>query len=114
MDDRKLGENKFIDDVKLYINSNYSNADLFVESIAEYFKLTDKNLSRNFKKQTGETVSDYIRKIRIDNACILLRDSNLSISEVGKKVGFWSDSTFRRTFKQQMGINALEYKNDKI
>ena len=66
-----------------------------------------KNLFRQF---TGCTITEYILSKKTDYASHLLADSDLSIEELAKKVGFDTVSGFSTSFKKQMGIPPSEYR----
>ncbi len=97
-------------DVMDYINKNY-NKDIYLESVANEFGLSSKYLSRAFKKHTNTRFVDYLNSIRIQKAKELLTSENKSIIDVALEVGFNSQSTFYRVFKNSEGITPAEYRN---
>ncbi|MCK4515119.1 MAG: helix-turn-helix domain-containing protein, partial [Spirochaetaceae bacterium] len=63
-----------------------------------------------FKKVTGHSFTDYLRRMRVDSAKDLLLNSDLSISRVGEQVGLENHSYFDRTFRQLTGLSPTEFR----
>lgn len=95
----------YINAIQDYIKSNISNYELSVSSIAERFSVSQPLLSLQFKKHTGENLSEYISKLRISNAKVLLTDTTLTLSEISLRSGFGSVATFHRAFKRYYGMS---------
>jgi len=55
-------------------------------------------LDRFFINHVGQNVSDYVRKLRIDHACMLLVETELPVSVVAARTGFFKMSNFNRAF----------------
>ncbi|MNZ84779.1 Bifunctional transcriptional activator/DNA repair enzyme AdaA [compost metagenome] len=68
------------------------------------------HLHRTFKKTTGQTPGEYIQRIRIGHAKELLISSQLSISEVGEKVGLHNTPYFITLFKKLTGVTPARYR----
>ncbi|WP_436667503.1 AraC family transcriptional regulator [Latilactobacillus sakei] len=66
--------------------------------------------TRFFKRNTGKTFITFLNDYRIDKAKWLLINSTLSVTEIISQVGFESDKTFYRLFKQSMSISPLAYR----
>jgi AraC-like DNA-binding protein len=60
-------------------------------------------LSRHFKQATGLSYVDYIGRVRVEKAKLLLQDSSLRISAIALEVGFRSLSQFNRSFRRVTG-----------
>lgn len=92
-----------------YIEANYSNHDLNVRLIAEEFGISANYLSAYFKKQTGESLSDYITKHRIKISKKLLNE-NLLVKEVAYHSGFSDSNVYIRAFKKFEGVTPSQYR----
>ncbi|WAM33356.1 AraC family transcriptional regulator [Caldicellulosiruptor morganii] len=92
-----------------YINSNYSDS-LSIEKLSKITSLSKYYFCRLFKEITSLTPIDYINKLRIEKAIELLKNTNLSISEIAFEVGFNNVSYFIKIFKEYVGITPLQYK----
>ncbi|WP_108992809.1 helix-turn-helix domain-containing protein [Paenibacillus agaridevorans] len=92
-----------------YIQTHLEH-DLYLEKISEQMGISTKYLSKIFKEQTGNNLTDYISLLRISKAKQLLIESDFSINEVAEKVGIFNRTTFLRTFKKYEGVSPLEFK----
>ncbi len=93
-----------------YIREHYSDPDLNISQIAYRFRVKPTWISATFKKETGKSILEVIRQIRIENAKKFLRDG-LSVMEVSQMVGFQDTTTFIRTFKSLVGVTPGQLKN---
>jgi two-component system, response regulator YesN len=98
-----------IDNIQKYVQLNY-NKKLSLEKISNLFFVNSSYCSYIFKEKTGENLSDYINKIRIENAKKLLKNNLYNITKVAKVVGYNNVSYFFRIFKNSTGLTPWEYK----
>jgi len=77
--------------------------------IAQEVAVHPAHLMREFRRRHGCTVGEYVRAIRVERACELLRCSKLTCAEVAHTVGFADQSHFNRTFRQRLGVTPMEY-----
>ena len=96
-------------DVANYIQHHMSEP-VSAEKIAEALFLNRSYLSRKFKEQTGETLTDFILKEKTEEAKRLLRFSDKSLTAIGSYLGFSSASHFSRVFKAYIGCTPSEYR----
>lgn len=92
-----------------YIRANYYKK-ISLDEIARYVNFSKTYLSRIFKEETGENISMYINKIRIEKAKLLLSDKGTSLVDVANMVGFEDQSYFTKVFKAITGIPPKKYK----
>ena len=85
-----------------YIEKNYKE-DLKLEDLASEFSFNYHYLSAYFSQQMQEGFSDYLNRVRINQACKLLQESNLPISQISSEVGYAEHSYFCRVFKKITG-----------
>ena len=93
-----------------YIDANYNNADLNVNTMGDCMHLTPYYLSKIFKNQTGLSPLEYLSKVRITKAKELLQNSPQSIEEIAHMTGFLSSSVFIRAFKKSEEITPGAFK----
>lgn len=74
---------------------------------------TETYISRKFKSETGESLFDTVNRQKIDLASSLLRDTNISVSELSDRLGYASPSYFSSIFKKHTGSTPVEYQNHK-
>lgn len=98
-----------IDKVKRYI-SLHIGEELSCEDIASYVYLNPDYLTRLFKKETGQTVMEYIQNERIDRAKQLMKTTDLSVTRIAEQIGYSNFSHFARMFRRNTGLSPLEYR----
>lgn len=81
-----------------------------LEDIAKHTMLAPNYLSTLFKKETGETISDYTQKLRLEKAKNLLRTTNLNLNEIAAQVGYSDPKHFSKLFKKTFGIRPQDYR----
>ena len=94
-----------------YIETNFDDSQLSVETIAAHFNRSGNTLSKYFKRKTGNGVLRYIHTVRTAAAKELLAEHpELNISQVALKVGYTSVLTFNREFKDFFKMTPGEYR----
>ena len=105
----KTTDSEKINDVFEYIANNLFK-DIRLDKLAEITSLTPPSFSRYFKQKTDKTVSTYIMELRIESACRLLQNEDLTVEEVGYKVGYNNLSNFLRQFKRIKSYTPKQYR----
>lgn len=67
----------------------------------------------HFKKYTGKTVVEYLKSIKMNKACELLKNTDTPIIEISSILGYASLSHFNRVFKEYLGITPAAYRRTK-
>lgn len=96
-------------ELQAYIAAHLGD-DLSLETLAEVSCMSPRNLARVFKREFGETIGKSVRQRRMDEACRLLKNTDLSITQIAKRVGVGDESTLRRWFVAQFGISPREFR----
>ena len=94
-----------------YVDPNLFRPDLSLTRIADHLKISEAYLSRVFKEHEGESPSDYIERRRLEESIRLLKGSDLGIAEIAVRIGYLSDTAFRRAFKRSVGMSPNDYRN---
>lgn len=103
--------NRTIELVKQIIEEEYKD-EMDLSRLAERVFLTPSYLSKYFKTETGETITDYLIKIRLNKAKELLKNRlDYKTYEVGHKVGYHDPAYFNKLFKRMVGMTPKEYRN---
>lgn len=92
-----------------YIHIHLSE-DLSLSVIAKKFDRHPSTLSGMFRKETGMTVTAYIRQERIRKAIGYLNTSSLEIREIASSLGFHDLGYFSRVFRSETGMSPSEYR----
>ena len=87
-----------------YIAENYMN-DVTVDVLAQLCHISTSHFRRLFKQTLGWAPQEYLQIVRIEHACELLYNGDLSITEIGIRVGYPSTSSFSRQFNRLHGIS---------
>lgn len=103
-------DKSIIRDIESYIQDNYQS-NISINAIASSVYLTPQYLCKLYKKETGETVNDYITKVRIEQSKRLLRDRRYKLYEIAEKVGYNDANYYARVFKKITGLNPSEYRD---
>ncbi|MCI7812239.1 MAG: helix-turn-helix domain-containing protein [Lachnospiraceae bacterium] len=107
--EEKKKEDPLITSVKKYIYDHISE-EILRDDIADYVNLSPAYLSTFFKRETGGTISDFIKNERIHFAKKLLRKTNLTISTIAQNVGYDSLAYFSSVFRSIVGCTPREYR----
>ena len=99
----------FLNKVMEIIQENLSNEDFSADFFAEKMAMSRVHLYRKLKSLTGESVSDFVKTIRLKLAADLIKNKNVSVKETTYLVGFSDPKYFSKCFKQQFGVKPTEY-----
>ena len=110
LQDHTNSEKQIIDKIYKYIEDNYRDGNLNIMMMENAFHINGKILSKKFKEATGERLTDYINKYRVDKSKEILRNRDVNIDVAAQEVGFVSIRTFMRVFKQYEGITPGQYR----
>ena len=91
-----------------YIHNHYAEK-VTLEEIAEYCHLHPSYLCAAFKQYTGQSIFDYLTKIRVETAAGLLIREDLPVSKVAELSGFHSECFFYKKFKNLQGMTPKAY-----
>ncbi len=95
-----------------YMNGNIAEH-LDVDTVSSAIAVSKYHFCRTFREATGLTVMQYVQRTRIVLAQSLLRETELSITEICGKCGFGNLSHFCRIFRQVTGSTPLQYRKMK-
>ncbi len=105
--------NEIIDRAKKYIQENYQNEDMSLQSVASKVNVSSNHFSTIFRKETGENFIDYLTAVRMDKAKELLCLTGMKSSDVGFEVGYRDPHYFSYIFKKTQGMSPKEYRRAK-
>ena len=94
---------------KAHIVEHYTETDYRLTDIADALFVNYSYLSNLFKQETGDTLSNYLLKQRMNRAKELLCDPFLTVAEVSQRVGYHNVKTFYSTFKKYYGESPRSY-----
>ncbi len=94
-----------------YISENYKNQ-IKIKELAEMEYISDGHFRVLFKEKTGTTPKNYINDYRLNSACSLLLQTNMSVKEIAAYVGFDDQLYFSRLFSSRFGISPKKFRNN--
>lgn len=97
--------------VYTYVMRNYQNPVSVVE-VAALVNMTRTSFSRYFRSHVNKSFSDFLKEIRIESACKLLKDGKMNIDQIGYECGFQTLSNFNKQFKTVTGKQPNLYRNE--
>ncbi len=107
---RNRNVNDLVMQAKEFLDMNFSDSSLSLETTAAKIALSPQYLSRIFSSQMGRTFIDYLTDLRINKAKDLLRQTDLSVKEISIKLGYSDPNYFSRIFKRITGRTPSEYR----
>ena len=63
-----------------------------------------------FKNQTGQSVTEYINRLKVEKSKKLLKDTDMSVTDIAMKTGFEDSCYFTRVFKKYEKKTPLQYR----
>ena len=99
-----------ISNAQEFIEQNI-HARITVGQIATMLSLGRRNLERRFKHATGNTVMEYIQRVKMEVVKKNLETSRIGVNEAMDKVGYSDPKAFRIVFKKVTGLSPLQYRN---
>jgi len=105
----KLPDEEWLAAVTEFIDANYADG-LTLGTLADAVHGSPYHLHRTFKRVFGLTPAEYVLARRMERAKELLRDSDDSVADVGRRVGLPSLPHFTTTFKKAAGVTPARYR----
>ncbi len=107
---RNDAKSRHINDCKDYIYSHIKER-ITIEDVADSLGVSASYLSRLFKKETGESISSYIREQKIEKAKNLLQYSDYTMIDIANRLSFSSQSHFIQQFRETVGMTPKKYRD---
>lgn len=98
-----------IDRIREIVERRYSE-NLSIKDISREVYLSPSYLSMVFKQETGDTINDYITKVRVEHAKAMLKNPGARLCDISRDVGYAEPGYFSRIFKRMTGSNPSEYR----
>lgn len=103
------GRSQIIIKALQFINKNYQDK-ISLKDIETNLHVNASYFSTLFKQEMGVTFTDYLNSLKIEHACHLLTETNLSIIDVSLSTGFDDQSYFTKVFKKAKGMTPKAYR----
>ena len=92
------------------IEKGFANSELSLDYLCGLYHYNSKYISRRFREVMKVNFSEYLTSCRIRHACMLLKESSLSIQEVAASVGYGNALYFSKVFKKIMLVTPSQYR----
>lgn len=99
-----------IHEIEQYLRAFYYE-DINLQMLSERFYLSPSHISRTFKQQFGANLSDYVSRLRIEKAKVLLADPAIKISSIASSIGYQDEKYFSKAFKRFVGMSPKQFRN---
>ena len=85
--------------------------DVSLRALADHVNLHPTHLSKIYKIETGEGISDYVSRLRMERACHKLKTTGKKVYEISMEIGYLDPAYFIKVFKRQYGVTPQEYRD---
>ena len=99
------------DDLHVWISEHLDDDNLSIERLARQARMSPRNFTRVYKRQTGRTPAKAVELFRLEAARRLLEDSQRNIDQIARSCGFGDEERMRHTFQRHLSISPREYRN---
>ncbi|TBL70766.1 response regulator [Paenibacillus thalictri] len=99
----------FVQQVHRYIERHLSE-DVSLQALGGHMQLHPAYISAMYKQETGENVSEYIYRYRMEKARYLLKNSKAKVYEIAAQLGYQYTPYFTKLFKSHFGMTPQEYR----
>jgi AraC-like DNA-binding protein len=96
--------------IEQYVLQNMSRGTISLEEMATAMGMGRVPFFHKVRSITGKTPAEVIRDMRLKHACVLLKRTNINMSELATNVGFQTGENFITIFKEKFGLSPLEYR----
>lgn len=100
----------YIQKAKEYIGKNYSS-DITLTSISEHLNIHPNYFSSLFKKKAGISYTQFLRQVRIEAACRLIKNTTKKFYEIAELSGYHDTVQFNRAFREETGMSPSAYRS---
>lgn len=103
-------DEKFLHRFEELLNQHIENPQFNINFIATEMGFSRSSFYRKFVGLTGSAPHQYVKKFRLRKAAELIREGNLSLTEISDLIGFSAPSNFSSSFKKEFGVSPKEFK----
>ncbi|ACS99367.1 response regulator transcription factor [Paenibacillus sp. JDR-2] len=108
--DAKNARSQYVQKIRDYVDKHL-HLDVSLRALADYVNLHPTHLSKIYKLETGEGISDYVASVRMERACHLLKATDKKIYEISADIGYLDPAYFIKVFKRQFDVTPQEYRD---
>lgn len=94
----------------LWIKSNHAGS-VSISELARRASMSERNFLRRFKSEVGQTPREYLARVRLENAQVLLVQTDLPVDKIARRCGLFNGDHLRRYFLKYLSVSPLEYRS---
>ena len=103
-------DQQLMKNIEQYVMQNMSRGQISLEEMATAMGMGRVPFFHRIRNLTGKTPTELVRDLRLKHACILLKRTNINMSELSTNVGFMTAENFINIFREKFGMTPLEYR----
>ena len=103
-------DQRLLMNIEQYVLQNMSRGQISLEEMATAMGMGRVPFFHKVRNLTGKTPTELVRDLRLKHACILLKRTNINMSELALNIGFMTAENFINVFKEKFGLSPLEYR----
>ncbi len=104
---------KLVDSMVEYTKLNYKNPELSLKNVAHMFHLTTAYVGKIFKSIQGMSYASFVTHCRLEEAKILLLETDKTVAEISAELGFVNSAYFTTVFKNAYGVTPTVFRGQK-
>ena len=103
-------DQQLLRNIEQYVMQNMSRGQISLEEMASAMGMGRVPFFHRVRNLTSKTPAELVRDMRLKHACILLKRTNINMSELASNIGFMTAENFINIFKEKFGMTPLEYR----
>ena len=103
-------DQQLLKNIEQYVLQNMSRGQISLEEMANAMGMGRVPFFHRVRSLTNKTPAELVRDMRLKHACILLKRTNINMSELASNIGFMTAENFINIFKEKFGMTPLEYR----
>ena len=103
-------DQQLLKNIEQYVMQNMSRGQISLEEMASAMGMGRVPFFHRIRNLTNKTPAELVRDMRLKHACILLKRTNINMSELATNVGFMTAENFISIFREKFGMTPLEYR----
>lgn len=104
------GRTQLVKKIREYIDNHLSEG-ISLQALAEHIYLHPSYAAKIYRQETGESVTDYLFRIRMERAVYLLKNSNEKVQDISAELGYQNTAYFIKVFKEHFRLTPHEFRN---
>ena len=103
-------DEQLLKNIEQYVMQNMSRGQISLEEMANAMGMGRVPFFHRIRNLTNKTPAELVRDMRLKHACILLKRTNINMSELATNIGFMTAENFINIFREKFGMTPLEYR----